>query len=75
MARELDPRAIAVWTRYREILNRSELARRLGLSPVSVHNWKAVPITRLDAVSAATGIPAELLRPDLFPADTPWETL
>ena len=75
MAREPDPRALAVWARYREIINRSELARRLGISPVSVHNWRVVPEARLKAVADIIGVQPERLRPDLFPSDAPWNAL
>lgn len=76
MANEPDPRAVSVWSRYREILNRSELARRLGISPVSVHNWRVVPEARLQAVADILGLPPERLRPDLFPpTEAPWNNL
>lgn len=71
-----DPRALSAWARFRRVLNLSELARSLGLSPVSVFNWRLVPESRLDAVAAATGIPSSSLRPDLVAKShvpMPWE--
>ena len=44
----------------------SELARRIGISQPSVSNWDRVPVERVAAVEAATGIERALLRPDLF---------
>ena len=72
-----NPRAIAVWAKYREIINRSELARRLGISSVSVHNWRVVPEPRLAKVSQILGVPMEVLRPDLaqFLVENPWEDI
>lgn len=65
MSRTLDPRAISAWSRYRKVLNLSAVARDLGISPVSVFNWRTIPDDRLAAVSRATGIPADMLRPDI----------
>jgi len=44
----------------------TELARRIGLSQPSVSNWSRVPSERVVSVEAATGIPREILRPDLY---------
>jgi len=43
----------------------TELARRIGISQPSVSNWSRVPSERVLSVEAATGIPREVLRPDL----------
>ena len=78
MAKEnYDLRAVAVWAKYRELINRAELARRLGITGVSVHNWKIVPEQRLKKVSEILGVPMEVLRPDLdnFLPEDPWENL
>ena len=51
-----------------------ELARRLGLAQPSVSRWRRVPAERIVAVEAASGIPREFLRPDLYrraPGDWP----
>lgn len=73
-----DPRAISAWSRYRKLLNLSALAREIGLSPVSVFNWRQVPENRVDVVSRVVGIPEHLLRPDLRKRQQdgllPWET-
>jgi DNA-binding transcriptional regulator YdaS (Cro superfamily) len=47
--------------------SQAELARRLGVFTQHVHNWtkRGLPADRCEAVEAATGIPCELLRPDL----------
>lgn len=44
----------------------SELARKLGISQPSVSNWSRVPVERVLAVEAATGVSRTALRPDLF---------
>ena len=71
-----DKRALAVWRYYRKLLNCAELARRLGISPVSIHYWRIVPEARLKRVSKILGVPMEVLRPDLadYLTEDPWET-
>lgn len=49
----------------------SALARQLGLSQPSVSRWRRVPAERVVEVEAASGVPRELLRPDLFRPDSP----
>ena len=50
----------------------AELARRLGISPEAVCQWKGkVPVNRVIAVEAATGVPREHLRPDVFAVPRP----
>lgn len=44
------------------------VAQRLGATVAVVRSWTFCPTARLDAVSAAIGVPAHELRPDLFPA-------
>lgn len=44
----------------------SELARRIGIAQPSVSNWDRVPADRVASVEAATGVPRQKLRPDLF---------
>lgn len=47
--------------------SQTELARRLGLLPQYVNNWKSrgVPADRCPAIEAITGVRCEELRPDL----------
>lgn len=45
------------------------LARSIGIDHAAVSRWTRVPAERLFAVSRATGIPPEKLRPDLFRED------
>jgi DNA-binding transcriptional regulator YdaS (Cro superfamily) len=42
------------------------LARRLGVSPQAVAQWKLVPLRRVVEVEIATGVPRERLRPDFY---------
>ena len=42
------------------------LARKLGITPGSLFEWKRVPAHRILQVEAVTGIPREKLRPDLY---------
>lgn len=53
------------------------LAARLGIARRTLFVWKSqgVPADRLAAVSAATGIPAAELRPDLAAAFAPAENI
>lgn len=44
----------------------TELARRIGVSQPSVSNWTRVPSERVVSVEAATGVPRQVLRPDLY---------
>lgn len=44
----------------------AELARKIGISQPSVSNWSQVPAQRVVAVEAATGVPRNELRPDLY---------
>jgi TorA maturation chaperone TorD len=44
----------------------AELARKIGISQPSVSNWTKVPAQRVIAVEAATGVPRNDLRPDLY---------
>jgi TorA maturation chaperone TorD len=46
----------------------TELARRIGVSQPSVSNWTRVPSERVVSVEAATGVPRQVLRPDLYGA-------
>lgn len=43
------------------------LACELGISKQAVSMWKKIPAERVIAIEAATGIPREELRPDLYP--------
>lgn len=47
------------------------LAQLLGIQAPSIYSWRRVPPNRVKAVSAATGIPAHELRPDLWDAPDP----
>jgi len=44
----------------------SELARKLGVSPSAVLQWKAVPPKRVLEVERLTGISRHDLRPDIY---------
>ena len=44
----------------------SEIARQLGISRGAVAKWQVIPAGRVVAIERATGIPRELLRPDLY---------
>ncbi|MCE2574840.1 transcriptional regulator [Komagataeibacter sp. FNDCR2] len=47
----------------------SALAKAIGIAPPSIIGWRyraKIPEARIDCVHAATGIPREELRPDLF---------
>jgi DNA-binding transcriptional regulator YdaS (Cro superfamily) len=44
----------------------SALARKLGITPSAVLDWKRIPANRLLKVEEVTKIPRERLRPDLY---------
>src|SRR5437868_14744138 len=44
----------------------AQLARKIGIAQPSVSNWNSVPAGRVIAVEAATGVPRQQLRPDLY---------
>jgi TorA maturation chaperone TorD/DNA-binding transcriptional regulator YdaS (Cro superfamily) len=44
----------------------AQLARKIGIAQPSVSNWNRVPAQRVIAVEGATGVPREVLRPDLY---------
>ena len=45
---------------------RTELASRIGINPGALSQWTRVPADRVVAVEAVTGIPRQVLRPDIF---------
>ena len=49
----------------------SELARRVGVQPQAVSQWRRIPADRAADVERATGIPRYELRPDLWDAPSP----
>lgn len=44
------------------------LAKALQVTPGAISQWRQIPPGRVLAVEAATGIPRDLLRPDLYAA-------
>lgn len=46
------------------------LADRLGCHRTTILKWRQVPVHRVNAVSAATGLPRHRLRPDYWDAPT-----
>lgn len=46
----------------------ARLAREIGITRGAVAQWDKVPAERIGDVSRVTGIPFEVLRPDLFKA-------
>lgn len=52
----------------RERMPLSWLARKIGVSRGAIAQWKEVPAERMGVVSRETGIPMEVLRPDIFKA-------
>jgi len=43
-----------------------ELARRLGVSPSALLQWRRIPSHRIKQVESVTKIPRRRLRPDLY---------
>jgi len=50
----------------RERMSGTELARRLGITRSAISQWDKVPAERIGEVSRITGLPPQVLRPDLF---------
>lgn len=51
--------------------NRTALAKAIGVTPQNIMQWERVPAERVIAVEAATGLPREYLRPDVFAVPKP----
>ena len=43
-----------------------ELARLLGISKQAIYKWTKVPASQIIRIEKATGVPRELLRPELY---------
>ena len=43
-----------------------QLAKALKITPAAINQWDVVPADRVVSIEAATGIPRQTLRPDLF---------
>ncbi len=44
----------------------ASIAKELGISPGSMHQWKQIPEDRVLRISEITGVPPHKLRPDLY---------
>jgi hypothetical protein len=44
----------------------AEVARKIGVTRAAISMWRQIPADRMLDIEAATGIPREKLRPDLF---------
>lgn len=51
------------------------MAKALGVPQSSLNIWRKVPEARLDAAAEYLGVAESDLRPDLFPASSPWDEL
>ncbi len=45
-----------------------KLAHQLGLTHQAVYQWRSVPTHQIMAIEELTGVPREVLRPDLYRA-------
>lgn len=61
------------WTAAKKNRNMTELAEQIKISRQALYTWKRVPEHRLKLVSRLTGVPREVLRPDLYV--DPWSAL
>jgi DNA-binding transcriptional regulator YdaS (Cro superfamily) len=46
------------------------ISREIGITHGAVSQWRRVPIERVAVVERLTGIPREVLRPDIFAKST-----
>ena len=51
----------------RGVTSLAALARDLGIGRSAIAQWDRVPAERIKDVSAFTGLPYKVLRPDLYP--------
>jgi DNA-binding transcriptional regulator YdaS (Cro superfamily) len=49
----------------------TELARHLGIASQAISQWTRIPVGRVIAIEAITGLPREYLRPDIYGAPRP----
>jgi DNA-binding transcriptional regulator YdaS (Cro superfamily) len=63
---ETDPRIIACKLAKASAGGARALAAHLGIKRQAVINWSMVPPRRCPKVEQVTGIPREVLRPDIF---------
>lgn len=64
-----DPRVIACKLAVQAAGGMSALAAKLQIKPQAVYGWEMVPPSRCRKVAQLSGIPAHVLRPDIFPAE------
>lgn len=63
------------WAELRGRLRLAAVARDLGVSRGYLAQWDYVPDKFVAPLSAATGVPAQRLRPDLYPQPDPWSDI
>lgn len=44
----------------------SALAKLIGIAPQAVSQWDEIPLKRILIVEKVTGVPREVLRPDMY---------
>ena len=70
MSNKVSPQQAAVIHAVDKGGGQSALARKLGVRPQAVQKWCAlgrVPVLRVLAVEALTGVSRKKLRPDIYP--------
>jgi DNA-binding transcriptional regulator YdaS (Cro superfamily) len=48
------------------------LAALLGISPAAIAQWNRIPAERIIQIERTTGVPRNLLRPDLYRESPHW---
>lgn len=65
---EIPSPEVALDEAARAVGNRTQLARRLGLTKAAVYNWRRVPVRWVLSVERESGVPRTALRPDVYPS-------
>jgi DNA-binding transcriptional regulator YdaS (Cro superfamily) len=61
----------ALETAINSIGTAHQFAKRIGVTPQAISQWRRVPALRVLQVEAISGVPRHELRPDIYPPPVP----